>query len=95
MEIHFYDSERYFPIDRKFYGGWTEVVEAIKSKTPRIDTIQMGVLSTTLFEYGYRIFVHPNNFNPYEIKLGANDCTDREIRMEHNLLKLWQAGEFY
>ena len=55
----------------------------------------MGLLQAALFEHGYRIFIHPYDDEPYEIKLGANDCTNREIKMEHNLFNLWKAGEFF
>lgn len=48
-------------------------------------------------EYGYRIFVHDNvlNFdNCYEIKVGDNERMNREIRLGHNIFKMWRAGEF-
>lgn len=56
-------------------------------------TLQMCFLRTTWFELGFRIFVHDNT-GEFEIKLGQNDRTDREIRMGHNLYKLWYAGGF-
>lgn len=78
------------------YYGWVDTVRAINSKVDYICTTQMGVLTTKLFELGYRVFVHPYDDEPYEIKLGnENTRTDREIRMEHNLFNLWKSGEFF
>ena len=75
--------------------GWVETVREINSNSPYIFTTQMGLLSTKLFELGYRIFVaNSKDENPFEIRLGSNDCTDREVRMGHNLFKMWQNGEF-
>ena len=55
---------------------------------------QMCFLSTDWFLYGYRIFVHDET-GKYEITLGGkNERTDREIRMAHNLFKMWRNGCF-
>lgn len=77
------------------YYGRVDTVRAVNAKVEQIHTTQMGLLQTALFEHRYRIFVHPYDDVPYEIKLGANDCTDREIKMESNLFNLWKAGEFF
>lgn len=95
MEIHFYDSQLRVSADVDLYYGWVDTIRAINSNIEQIHTTQMGVLTTKLFEFGYRIFVHPYDDEHYEIKLGSNDCTDREIKMEHNLFNLWKAGEFF
>ena len=94
MEIHFHDSEITIPDTVMPYFGWVDTIRAVNRKESQIHTTQMGLLQTALFEHGYRIFVHPYDDEHYEIKLGSNDCTDREIRMEHNLFNLWKAGEF-
>lgn len=94
MEIHFYDSQLSVPADVDQCYGWVDTVRAVNSKVEQIHTTQMGLLQTALFDHGYRIFVHPYDDEAYEIKLGQNDCTDREIKMETNIFNLWKAGEF-
>ena len=102
-EIHFYESEYESalnqlkaPTERNtFYYGYRNTEQAIKHNMPNIHTLQMSLLSTSLFEKGYRIFIHDFNHDMYEIKLGTdNERTNREIKMEHNLFKLWINGEF-
>lgn len=102
-EIHFYESEteavlnhlKTFWNQKTFYYGYTETKDAIENDEEIIHTLQMCCLNTSLFKLGYRIFIHDNNNEYYEIKLGSdNKRTNREIRMEHNLFKLWINGEF-
>lgn len=101
-EIHFYDSEydaivnssKPFNKQASFYYGYTETEDAIYNNEEIIHTLQMCCLKTSLFTQGYRVFIHDMDGN-YEIKLGPdNDRTNRDIRMEHNILKLWELGEF-
>ena len=73
---------------------WHTTDLAIHMGEEMIHTLQMGLLNTILFDRGYRIFVTDAD-GTYEVKLGAkNSLTDREIRMAHNLFKLWTNGEF-
>jgi hypothetical protein len=94
-EIHFYDSQSSVPEDVDQYHGWVNTIRAINNNVEQIHTTQMGVLTTKLFEFGYRIFIHPYDSDSYEIKLGHNETTNREITMSNNLFNLWKSGEFY
>ena len=55
----------------------------------------MGMLSTELIELGYRIFVHESDVDFYEIVIGGNnERTNKDLRMAHNLFKMWRANAF-
>ena len=45
-------------------------------------------------KYGYRLFIHPQIGEPFEITLGKCANTKREIRPETNILHLLLSGEF-
>ena len=85
--IHFYEYEaNNFPI---VFHSWSLTMEQIQCQKSIIQTTQMGLLSTRLFELGYRIFIHEAPREQYEIKLGdKNERTNREIKMGHNLFKM-------
>ena len=92
MEIHFYESIDFCPEDIYLRCDWLGTSLAIGNKEEKIYTTQMIFLETKLFELGYRIFVHTNN-GQYEIKLGKNKCTNKEIKQEDDLFKMWCNGE--
>ncbi len=93
-EIHFYTYEPR-SISILAYFSWNDTIEAISKKQPCIYTTQMGLLSTQLFEDGYRIFIHEIPRYMYEIKLGGKNLrTNREVKMGYNLFSMWRAGEF-
>ena len=73
---------------------WDETEIAIVRENEIIDTTQVMLCTTSLFEQGYRIFVHFGENDKTEIKLGSNERTNRVICMGHNLPNLIVAGEF-
>jgi hypothetical protein len=93
-EIHFYTRVEYIPDHERYYADWEGTYFAIE-RAGCVRTTQMGFLSTDLFLDGFRVFVHDSRNDFYEIKLGCdNERTNREIRMRHDLFKLWKNGEF-
>lgn len=93
-EIHFYEQDLDVPADTPYCRCWYETDRQVHDNRDYIVTTQMGYLSTMLLEKGYRIFVHPGYDSKYEIKLGQNTCTQKEIRLAHNLFKMWATGAF-
>jgi hypothetical protein len=104
-EIHFFNFEDFNDcrleewvmdrIDWFFIGNsYSSAKGKIDEGLIKILTTQMALLNTSLFEKGYQIFIHDDS-GIYEIKLGSdNKRTKREIRMCHDLFKLWESGEF-
>ncbi|NBK77390.1 hypothetical protein D5272_02010 [bacterium D16-76] len=92
--IFFVEDYTSLPIGFPLCITWIDTDVLVKKGVENIVTTQMGYLNTSLFEKGYRIFICPSEKECYEIKLGLNERTGREIRMSHNLFNLWKAGEF-
>lgn len=88
-EIHFY---KYY--NSSCLHSWRDTEKAINIGKEYIETTQMGLLSTELSERGYRIYVHDDYDDFFEIKLGNCERTDKCIRLEHNIFKMWVAGAF-
>lgn len=68
--------------------------QALLAGRGRVDTVQTTCCSTRWLMEGYRIFLHFPDGTNAKLRLGQNNCTDREIHPEHNLQKLLLAGEF-
>lgn len=92
-EIHFYAYETN---DKNCLTGWRETNDAIVGNVSFIQTQQMALMETWLFDLGFHIFIKDSECDTeYEIVLGSgNTRTDRYIRMRDNLLRLWRYGEF-
>lgn len=89
--IHFYEYEPNISV----FHSWNATENQIKIGKSTIHTTQMGLLHQGLFKIGYRIFIHESDNESYEIILGCeNERTNREIKLGHNIFKMWQTGEF-
>lgn len=90
--IHFYEYEPDLPT---ICHCWKTTRNQLNISKRTINTTQMGFLHTRLFDLGYRIFIHKTQDESYEIVLGSqNERTNREIKMGHNLFKMWKSGKF-
>lgn len=74
--------------------SYAKTKKAIDEDFPIIMTTQILLCKTSLIEKGYRIFVYPKIGERFEITLGACECTNREIRIGHNIANLIVNGEF-
>jgi hypothetical protein len=101
-EIHFYEkfiedsvvinNEDYY--NSKMLVDWIDTQKAISDSKWRINTTQMGLLSTSLFGKGYKVFIHFATGDIYEVKIGESRTDNhRVIQWSHDLFKLWVSGE--
>lgn len=95
MEIHFYESLKYYPVEYGIYLDWAGTKNAIDNKEENIHTAQMCMLSTTLLLDGYKVFVHQDNGIIYEITLQNKDNHgDRAVRPAQNMYAMWAGNVF-
>ena len=95
MEIHFYESLKYYPVEYDIYLDWAGTKNAIDNKEENIHTTQMCMLSTTLLLDGYKVFVHQDNGIIYEITLQNKDNHgDRTVRIAQNMYAMWASNVF-
>lgn len=94
-EIHFYKDDY---IDSFAY----DVLETTHNETEsciKLDCLQIYTTAIScldfswLLEKGYKIFLHEND-KCLEIKEGCIEGIDKEIKIGHNIMKLWIGGTF-
>ena len=64
-----------------------DVETAIEIEKPIIYTFQVITCTTNLFRHGYRVFIHAAPDDEYEITLGHNERTSREICIQYSKKK--------
>lgn len=85
-----------------FYGqseerdGYDDVMRLLKLiRYPAINTQNLVFCDMKIItKYGYRLFIHPQVGEPFEITLGKCANAKREIKPETNILHLLLSGEF-
>lgn len=90
-EIHFYLGSKW-EYGTKVYHDFYSTRMAIWNDEV-VHTTQLVLLSTKLFEQGFRAFIHTEH-RTFEIKLGKNETTKRIVKPESNILNLLLSGEF-
>ena len=79
----------------KTYNAYCEVLEDVKEGYDGINTQNLVFCDIKIItKYGYRLFIHPQVGEPFEITLGKCAGTKREIKPETNILHLLLSGEF-
>lgn len=101
LELHFYAAGALVPEGTTCLHGVYETDAAVVLGDGAVHTTQACVLddATRILEAGGRVFVHDfctDGVTPdtYELKLGACPRTDKEIRVAHNLFRVWRNGGF-
>lgn len=88
-QIHFYKDYCY---DVEIYS-FDGTLEAIERGDEEIRTNSIANISFDLIDKGYDIYLHTSK-EIYKIELGMHTKSGKELRKEHNLLKLVIAGVF-
>jgi hypothetical protein len=86
----------YFYGQGEEYDGYDDVMRLLNLiRYPAINTQNLVFCDMKIItKYGYRLFVHPQVGEPFEITLGKCVNTKREIKPETNILRLLLSGEF-
>lgn len=83
------------PWTTKLYNAYTIVLDMLKEGYFTIGTQNLLFCDVRVItKHGYRLFIHPQIGEPFEITLGKCVNTKREIKPETNILKLLLSGEF-
>lgn len=96
MEFHWYedywDMPRNLPRGHHFFIGYYQAQRALRHRAKNIHTDQSCFLTTTLFDHGYRVFLHFKSGIMTEIKLGDNPLPIGRIERGVNLERLLLSG---
>ena len=85
-EIHFYKCEVWkIPV----YGSWDTTEKAIMSGESFIRTLQMGLLSFDLFERGYKVFIHNEHDDCYELDRAVYEEFYKGKKSDSSLFNMW------
>ncbi len=70
--------------------NYADTLMLIRDMVTHVHTTQIALISFDLLEHFNEMFLNVNG-EVYELKLGSNTWTDKELRVEHDLLKLVTA----
>ena len=86
----------YFYSQGDEYDGYDDILRLLKLiRYQAINTQNLVFCDMKIItKYGYRLFIHPQIGEPFEITLGKCANTKREIKPETNILHLLLSGEF-
>ena len=86
-----YFGKRYFATAE----AYDDILEQLKEGIGYISTHNVVFAYLQIItKYGYRLFIHPQIGEAFEITLGKCANTKREIKPETNILSLLLSGEF-
>lgn len=102
MELHLYASDTLAAAyEWDMIHGLREVDAAIAAGVSPVHTTQMCLLDTAgdMLDSGARIFLHDylpdgRTEDVYELRLGSDERTGKDLRRAHNFYRLWRAGAF-
>ena len=100
-ELHFYADYGSSPANKYVISGYREAERAIRDMNGDVHTTQVALLRTAggILDSGKaRIFLHDadedGNTDIYELKLGNDERSGKELKADHDFYGLWLAGSF-
>ena len=70
--------------------NYADTLMLIRDMVTHVHTTQIALISFDLLEHFNEMFLNVNG-EVYELKLSDNTWTDKNLRVEHNLLKIVTA----